>query len=131
VLVVDDYVDSADMVAMMLEAAGHTTCVAYTAEQALELAPSFEPDVALLDVSIGGRSGYEIGEAFRSHASLRSCRLVALTGHVDEAARRQSEAAGFHRHLTKPVELGALYEAVAGDDQRPSCAPPKGWSKQG
>ena len=131
VLVVDDDVDSADVMAVMLETRGHTTCVAYSAEQALELAPSFEPDVALLDVSLGACSGYELAEAFRSHVSLRSCRFVALTGHADEATRRHSEAAGFHRHLTKPVDFDALLEAVAGEDERPSCAGAQGCSKQG
>ena len=130
-LVVDDHVDSADVIALLLDRAGHATCVAYDAEQALDLALSFEPDVALLDVSLGGRSGYELAEAFGWHAALARCRFVALTGHAGESDRRKSEAAGFYRHLVKPVELAALLEAVAGEDERPTCAPAKGWSKQG
>ena len=128
VLVVDDHVDSADIIATMLDARGHITCVAYNAEQALELALSFEPDVALLDLSLGGHSGYDLAEAFRSHISLRGCRFVAVTGHAEEIARRRSEAAGFYRHLAKPIEMDALLEAVAGEEECPSCAPAKGWS---
>ena len=116
-LVVDDHVDSADIIAITLDARGHTTCVAYTAEQALELALSFEPDVALLDLSLGGHSGYDPAEAFRSRASLRGCRFVAVTGHAEEIARRRSEAAGFHRHQARGLD--ALFEAVPGDDERP------------
>ena len=130
VLVVDDDVDSADITALLLENAGHATCVAYSAQQALHLALGFEPDVAVLDLSLGVVGGYELAEAFRVHESLRGCRFVAVTGHVQEAARRQSEAAGFHRHLTKPVDMDALLEAVAGEDERPSCAPAKGWTVQ-
>ena len=87
VLVADDHVDSADTIATSLETAGHTTRIAYSAEQAEELALGFEPDVVLLDVLSDGQSGYDLAVTLRSHESLRRCRLAAPTSHVGEAPR--------------------------------------------
>lgn len=129
ILVVDDDVDSADIFAELLRMHGHEALVAYNGADALRLALTFVPELAFVDISLVDLSGYELAEAFRVHESLRACRFVAVTGHTTEEHRRASEAAGFFRHLTKPVDFTAVLEAMSGDDQRSSCAPPKGWSK--
>ena len=116
-LIVDDDVNLADLIAITLDKRGHSTSVAYTVEQALALAPGFKPDAAVLDLSLGARSGYEVAAAFKSRLSLQGCRLVALTGNTGLTVRSLSEIAGFYRHLTKPVDISALFDAIEGEDE--------------
>jgi CheY-like chemotaxis protein len=78
VLIVDDHVDSADIIAEALETEGHETRVAYNPLSAMAIAAEFRPDVAILDVNLPSMDGYELGAALR--ADLSECRFIALTG---------------------------------------------------
>jgi CheY-like chemotaxis protein len=77
VLVVDDDVDSADVVAQALEMHGHETRVAYEPFNALTVAAEFRPQVAILDVNMPTMGGHELGEALRK--DLPGCKFIALT----------------------------------------------------
>jgi CheY-like chemotaxis protein len=127
-LIVDDNVDSAELILFILERHGHEARMVHEARDALELAREFLPDVAVLDIELPEISGYDLALQLRQIEGLGACRLVALTGHAYDVNRRQSEAAGFYRHLTKPFDQEALLEAVSGDEARASCAPAKGWT---
>jgi CheY-like chemotaxis protein len=116
VLIVDDHVDSAELLAEVLSAQGHHTRVAHDALAAEHAALEFEPQVAILDISLPGMTGYELLQILRTRASLQDCRFIALTGHTELADRRRSEAAGFQVHLTKPFDLRAVLNAVASDE---------------
>jgi len=114
VLVVDDNVDAAVTLSMILEASGHMTRVAHDGHQALELARDFRPRVVFLDIGMPGMSGYDTARAMRAMAELEGSVLVALTGWGAESDRQRSSEAGFDHHLTKPVQLAVVEELLVG-----------------
>ncbi len=123
VLVVDDNVDSADSIAMLLQLSGHEVRVAYSGQTALETAIEYQPEIVLLDIGLPGMDGYEIARRLRGHAQLKEVKLIAVTGYGQEADRLQSQEAGFDYHLVKPVDaqklqgvLVALMKSSDGQD---------------
>ncbi len=113
ILVVDDNADAAETLKLLLELEGHETRCAFTGESALAVAAEFAPDTVLLDIWLPGLSGYEVAQRLRQEArGPQSLLLVALTGWGSEEDRQQARAAGFDRHLVKPVELDKLREAL-------------------
>jgi len=114
VLVVDDNVDAALTLSMILEASGHTTRVAHDGIAALAAAREFLPQVAFLDIGMPGLNGYETASAMRRTEGLEHTALVALTGWGTESDRMRSSDAGFDHHLTKPAQLKAVQDLLAG-----------------
>jgi PAS domain S-box-containing protein len=113
VLVVDDNLDAADSLAALLQILGHSTRVAHDGPAGLAAAHDFEPDLVLLDIGLPGMSGYDVARAIRAAQELRQVVLIALTGWGAQSDRQQSVEAGFDQHLTKPVSLEALEQALA------------------
>jgi two-component system CheB/CheR fusion protein len=115
VLVVDDNVDAADSLRMVLEAqGGHSVRVAYDGAAALAAAREFRPDVALLDIGLPkGMDGYEVAQRLRALPGLERTSLVALTGYGRTEDRERSGAAGFTAHLVKPVDPNDLRELLS------------------
>jgi len=113
VLVVDDNVDAAVTLSMILESMGYATRVAHDGQQALALARDFQPRVAFLDIGMPGMSGYDVARALRAMAELEGIVLVALTGWGAESDRQRSREAGFDQHLTKPVQLAVVEKLLA------------------
>ena len=112
VLVVDDNGDAADSLAALLGALGHTTRIAHDGPEGLRLAGEFRPDLAFLDIGLPGMSGYELARALRQAPLLANTILIALTGWGARSDQQQSQEAGFDQHLTKPVSLEALEQAL-------------------
>ena len=108
VLIVDDSRDSAEMLCEILQAYGCVVCVAYDGQSALEVAPSFNPEIALIDISLPRMDGYELAQRLRHFPDLQGTKLIAVTGYAEVSERRRSEKAGFDRHLVKPVDLDEL-----------------------
>lgn len=118
VLVVDDNPDAADSLALVLHAAGHAVRVAWNGLDALAAARDARPDVVLLDLGMPCMNGYEAAHRFREDPAIGSAVLVAVTGWGSDDDRRRTQAAGFARHLVKPVdpaEVLALLRDHAGD----------------
>jgi CheY-like chemotaxis protein len=123
ILVVDDNVDGADALAMLLELGGHTVCVAYDGPQALKACAELHPDVVFLDIGLPCMDGYEVARRLRereAQGDLGAARpfLIALTGWGTDADRRRALDAGFDHHLTKPVQpetLDAFLARLASD----------------
>lgn len=109
VLVVDDNQDSAELIAVVLERAGHEARVAYHPSDAIPLALSFRPNVAFLDIGLPEMDGYELLRRLRLAPELAGCVFVAVTGH-DEL--RAIPSGGFDAHLVKPVDLSTVVELV-------------------
>ena len=114
ILVVDDNVDAAVTLAMILEVSGHATRVAHDGYQALEMARDFRPRAAFLDIGMPGMNGYDTASALRAMPELDGVTLVALTGWGAESDRQRSREAGFDHHLTKPVQLQVVEELLSG-----------------
>ena len=102
VLVVDDNLDSADSLALLLELEGHTVRAVYSAADALEQVGTFEPDVVLLDIGLPGMNGYDVARRMTTLA--HPPRLVAVSGYGQREDKERSAAAGFSDHLVKPVD---------------------------
>jgi len=113
VLVVDDNVDSAESLAMLLRLGGHEIETAYDGLQAVEAAERFKPDLVLLDIGLPGIDGYDAAARIREGSGGRELVLVAITGWGQEEDRRRSREAGFDAHLTKPVDMAALSRLLA------------------
>jgi signal transduction histidine kinase/ActR/RegA family two-component response regulator/PAS domain-containing protein len=113
VLVVDDNIDGAESLAMLLEIAGHTTHVVHTGPEALPAAREFHPDLIVLDIGLPGMNGYEIARAMRSTPQIANVLLVALTGWGSAEDRRKAHEAGFDHHWTKPVQASEVHAVIA------------------
>jgi PAS domain S-box-containing protein len=114
ILVVDDNVDAAETLAMLLEMSGHRIAVAHDGAGALDrLAqmqqnPPGRPDVFILDIGLPDMSGFELASRIRALPDMESAVLIALTGYGETKDRDDARAAGFDHHLLKPVGLEAL-----------------------
>ena len=108
ILVVDDNVDAARMMADALQAVGHETRVAFDGPAALDVAIDFQPDVALLDLGLPLMDGYELAGLFLASQADRRPLLVAVTGYGQVSDQERSRAAGFDAHVVKPVEMPHL-----------------------
>jgi len=107
-LVVDDNVDSATSMAMLLEAIGHEVHVAHDGIEAVAAAARLRPDAILLDIGLPGIDGYEAARRIRREDGNQGLVLVALTGWGQEGDRRRALEAGFDYHLVKPADLATL-----------------------
>ena len=122
VLVVDDNVDGAESLAMLLQLFGHETRTVHTGPDALTAVRDFLPDVVFLDIGLPGMNGYEVAKRLRQDAGLVTPMLVALTGWGSEDDRRRAREAGFDGHLTKPVDPATVREILR------NCARPQFFS---
>jgi len=113
VLVVDDNADAAEGLAVMLRMCGHEVVTAEDGVAALQLAESFAPDVALLDLGMPRLNGYETARRIREQPSGRHMALVALTGWGQPKDRDSTRQAGFDAHLIKPIASQELLETLS------------------
>lgn len=114
ILIVDDNVDAASMLAMLLELSGHRVWVEHGWRGAMERAQREAPQVCLLDIGLPEVDGNELVQKLRALPGMAQALYVAVTGYGQANDRRQTLAAGFHHHLVKPVDtelLTALLDA--------------------
>jgi PAS domain S-box-containing protein len=115
VLVVDDNVDAATSLAMLLNLQGHQAEAVYGARDALERSQSFNPEVALLDIGLPEMDGLSLARRLRAMPQPNGAlRLIALTGYAQADDRERALVAGFDDHLTKPVDMHTLERVMAG-----------------
>ena len=113
VLIVDDNVDAAETLQMVVSTMGHDAETAHDGRAALEAARSRRPDIVLLDISMPGMDGFTVARRIRSEPELRKIRVVALTGFGQQDDRRRTREAGFDDHLVKPVSREDLRRLLA------------------
>jgi PAS domain S-box-containing protein len=111
ILVVDDNRDAAITLSLLLKASGHETAMAYNAQKAIELASTFKPQIALLDIGLPGMNGLELASLLRQ--ANPDIFLVAVSGYGQAEDRARTKAAGFDEHFVKPVRLDDLLEVLA------------------
>jgi CheY-like chemotaxis protein len=118
ILVIEDNLDAAESLRMLLQLYGHQVEVAHTGAAGAEAARHFAPDLILCDIGLpGGKDGYAVARALRAGPGKGKAYLVAVTGYGQEEDQRQAFEAGFDRHLTKPVDPAVILQvldAVAG-----------------
>lgn len=113
ILVVDDNIDAAETMVMLLDLSGHDARAAFGGQEALDVAQMFQPEVVFLDIGLPGMNGYEVAQQLLAHPATASAKLIALTGWGTEEDIRKSKMAGFHAHLTKPVDPNAVDAILA------------------
>jgi len=114
IMIVDDNLDAAEAMRMLLELYGHAVTLANDADQALQAAARDMPDVFLIDIGLPGKSGNELATELRSLPCDKPPRMVAVTGFGQPEDRLRSAAAGFDDHMIKPVSLDALLKCLTG-----------------
>src|SRR5262249_10094756 len=112
VLIVDDNLDSADSLAMLLNITGNKTFLAHDGVEALEAVEKYRPEVILLDIGLPKLDGHEVCRRVRELPWGKDIVIIALTGWGQEDDRRKSEEAGFNGHLVKPVDYERLLEIL-------------------
>jgi len=112
-LLIEDHVDAAESLAMLLELIGHEVEVAFDGAGGLEKARALRPEVVLCDIGLPGMDGYAVARALRAAPESQTCFLIALTGYGQDDDRRRALEAGFDAHLVKPVDLEALRRLLA------------------
>nr|MBA3540504.1 response regulator [Deltaproteobacteria bacterium] len=113
VLIVDDNRDAAELISELLESSGYETRTAFDGPAALTLARSFAPDIALLDIGLPVMDGYELARRLKELLSSTPPKLVAITGYGTAGDHQRATAAGFARHLVKPVDVHKLIATMS------------------
>lgn len=114
VLVVDDNVDSAQSMSLLLQLEGHTVACAHDGLEALQTAEQFNPQVVLLDLGLPRMNGYEVARKLRQAREHDQSRLllVAISGYGREQDRAAAQEAGFDFHLTKPADPDVVMQMM-------------------
>jgi signal transduction histidine kinase len=113
-LIVDDNVDAATTLSWLLAEQGYTVEVAHDGPGGLKTAQSFKPEILLLDIGLPGMDGYELARRLRSDG-FTSTLMIAISGYAHEADIERARAAGFDRHLAKPVDIDHLIRSLAAN----------------
>ena len=109
IIVVEDHVDTATMLAKLLSVFGYEVELASTAAEALALASAQPFHVIVSDVGLPDATGYDLMRRIRERTSIRG---IAMSGYGSEDHIRKSREAGFREHLVKPVSVERLNDAI-------------------
>ena len=108
ILIVDDNTELAESLKDTLTSEGYIARIATDSVEALDLAASTKPDVAIVDIELPVMNGYELAEHLRALPQMDNCLLIAVTGYSQAHDERQSRDSGFRHHLVKPVDIDRL-----------------------
>lgn len=114
ILLVDDNVDGAEAMAIVLETLGYQVMVVHDPVRALEKCVAFRPQVAVLDIGMPVMNGYELARRMRELPVMRDVLLIAMTGYGREDDAKEARLAGFADHLIKPVDPMVLVARISG-----------------
>jgi len=113
VLIVDDHDGMRASIVRLVQTAGHEVAEAANGTQALSLARGFQPEFAIVDISMRGMNGLELARRLKSENADRRLRLIALTGYRDDDLRQACLAAGFDNYLIKPEGIQRIHAVLA------------------
>jgi PAS domain S-box-containing protein len=108
IMVIDDNVDAAESLTLLLQLMGHEVQAAHDGHSALAASEAFRPHVVLLDIGLPGMNGYEVAGRIRAQPWGRDIVLVAVTGWGRDEDRAKALASGFDQHATKPLDVERL-----------------------
>jgi two-component system OmpR family response regulator len=112
ILLVDDSVDAAEAMSMLLETLGHEVRTMHDGPSALAMVDDFAPDVVILDIGLPGMNGFELAREMRARPNTKTALMIALTGYGGESDRQKAREAGFDHHLVKPVSFAAIEKVI-------------------
>jgi CheY-like chemotaxis protein/anti-sigma regulatory factor (Ser/Thr protein kinase) len=116
ILVVDDNVDAAESIAVLLRLEGHEVKTVPDGMQALACSQVFAPSAVVLDIGLPGMNGYELARRLRELPVTRRALFIALTGYGQKEDREQATEAGFHHHFIKPADPRAIHAVISAFD---------------
>jgi CheY-like chemotaxis protein len=114
IVVIDDHQDTADLMREILASAGHRVETAYTGTEGIELARRVGPEIVFCDVGLPDIDGYAVARTLRADPATGRARMIALTGFEGDEESARILAAGFDRHVVKPLDP-ALLEKLAAE----------------
>ena len=114
-MIVDDHEEIRTSISRLARGWGHEVAVAADGPSALSLAETFQPECAIVDISMPGMNGIELGRRLRQRFPPAQLRLIALTGYAGADIRDACLAAGFDAYLVKPGEIPELERLLGGD----------------
>ncbi|MGE0447533.1 MAG: PAS domain S-box protein, partial [Vicinamibacterales bacterium] len=120
VLIVEDNRDAGESLRMVVDLLGHQARLVADGPAALDAITAMPPDLMLVDIGLPGMSGYELGRAVRQLQGGHGIQLAAVTGYGSPDDRARVLAAGFDRHLVKPVDVELLKQILASFGSAPS-----------
>jgi PAS domain S-box-containing protein len=112
IVVVDDNVDAAEMMALLLEASGHDVSVEQSSRHALASSRAQPADIYLLDIGLPEIDGYELARRLKAQPETAESVLIAVTGYGQDRDRAEALAAGFAHHVVKPVNPEKLLALI-------------------
>lgn len=117
VLVVDDELDVAITLGLLLKRMGYNVITSYDGTDGLRWAEDLNPDAVLLDLGMPGLDGFEVARAIRRTGWGKNVKLIAVTGRSGPEDLAHSKQAGFDLHMVKPVNSQWLAEALGPADR--------------
>jgi len=127
ILLVEDNVDARNTMLAALQLDGHRVYEAIDGEAGIRAATTLKPDVAIIDIGLPGRDGYEVASALRQTPERQRMVLIAVTGYEQPDSWRRAREAGFDEYVTKPIapdRLVRLIDAALAARARRQAAPP-------
>src|SRR4029453_1401186 len=115
VMIVDDHEEIRKSVPRLVRSWGHEVAVANDSPSALSLAEAFQPDCAVVDLSLPGTNGIDLARYLRQRFPAAQLYLIALTGYAGVDIREGCLAAGFDAHLVKPGDIHLLEKLLGSD----------------
>jgi len=112
ILVVEDNMDTYELVRFILEKNGYDTFLAMNGRDGVNAATKQMPDLIIMDLSMPEMDGWTAMGLIKSDARTSSIPMVALTAHVLPADRQRAMDAGCDEYITKPMDLLDLVESV-------------------
>jgi two-component system CheB/CheR fusion protein len=118
VLIVEDNVDIASTLEMVLTELGFATMTARTGEQGLEMAERFLPEVVLLDIGLPGINGFEVAQSLRKNPRMAAAILIAMSGYGLDTLRDKTAHLAFQHYLVKPIAPLSVATLIASELQK-------------
>jgi CheY-like chemotaxis protein len=113
VLVVEDNIDGARLMAALIRTMGHEVDYAINGYAALRLFDGFRPDVVIVDLALPDMTGWALARALRQQPGGERLRIYATTGRYGQEARGRSLASGCDDHLVKPLDAAQIEELLS------------------
>jgi CheY-like chemotaxis protein len=113
ILVADDVRDAAEALSILLKIEGYEVSVALGGLEAIALAQSVRPDIAVVDIGMPTVDGYEVARTLRREEWGEAIHLIALTGRDDSVSKRNATAAGFQQYVLKPIDPTRFLDLIS------------------
>jgi two-component system cell cycle response regulator DivK len=113
ILLIEDNEQNRYLATFLLEHHGHTVVQAADGAAGIAAAEATPPDLILLDIQLPGMDGYAVATALRSHATLTTTPIVAVTSYAMVGDRERILAAGCNGYIEKPINPASFVDEIS------------------